>query len=98
MRPPFLIFLYVLTYSPTRTLRVLCFLVTRRYIRTRTRRVVLGTVAFRRMPLRCTSRSDRRRLMLRFSTDGAGRRLPGPLELLPLPGPLPCWLPGTTRL
>src|SRR4051794_27230561 len=102
MRPPFLIFLYGLTYSPTRTLRVLALLplpvVTRRYIRTRTRRVVLGTVALSLIPLRCTSRSDMRRRMLRLSTDGAARRLPE-LLLLGLPfagtGLLP---PGTLRL
>src|SRR3954449_12319210 len=102
MRPPFLIALNVCTYSPVRTLRVFCFLplpvVTRRYIRTRTRRVVLGTVALSLIPLRCTSRSDMRRRMLRLSTDGAARRLPE-LELCGLPfagtGLLP---PGTFRL
>src|SRR5436190_3895169 len=102
MRPPFLIFLYALTYSPVRTWRVLAFLplpvVIRRYIRTRTRRVVLGTVAFSLIPLRCTSRSDMRRRMLSPSTDGAARRLPElALFGLPLAG-TGLLAPGTTRL
>src|SRR4051812_44606327 len=81
-RPPFLTFL---TYSPTRT-----FLEPRRrYRRTRTRRVLFGTVNFSLRPLRWTSRSESRLRIVSFSTDGAGRLRDGAPFLPGPPGPLP---------
>src|SRR3954471_22769338 len=71
------------TYSPTFTLRE----PTRRYIRTRSRRALLGTETLIRRPRRCTSRSDRRVRIRRLSTDGAARLVPLGAGVAGLAGP-----------
>src|SRR3954464_4814855 len=81
-RPPFLTFL---AYSPTRTF----FEPRRRYRRTRTRRVLFGTVNFSLRPLRCTSRIDRRLRVVSFNNHRAGRLRDGAAFLPGPPGPFP---------